>query len=153
VKHKYSEPNEDEGRSEDVCVCIRNGFAARGYAGQHKYFLWSNDTFTGMGSSKEEPNPRIAIEGSSVKWGGNFECEHYYVTEQKEAELKRIAEEKKVVADQKYLNTSPSWTPYINDCHTLVDDTLEEADLPPTKLTRFAGDSTKVYSMEKCTIQ
>jgi hypothetical protein len=151
-QQKKTDKNEGEGRSIPVNVCIRNGWGANGWAGQHKYFWWKDDTFTGMGSSTKEPSPKVALEGDNLEWG-RVMCECYWVDANTEKELKRIAAKKKEVADQKYLGVVPTWKPYTNDCHTLVDDSLKEANLPPTELGRFSGESAEKYDTKKCVIQ
>jgi hypothetical protein len=143
------------GRTVLVRVCIRDGWDAGGWAGQHKYFWWADGSFTGMGSTTSEPTPDIELGGDSstltIKWG-DVEHQDYYVTAAVEKQMKELAAARKVEADKRYLGVVPKWKPWINDCHTLVDDTLRECNLPPTKLGRFDGHSADKYSLKTCTI-
>ena len=111
--------------------------------GQHKYFWWSDGSFTGFGSTESESGP------------GADQCEVYWVNEKTETKMKRLAKQKKDAFEKANL-PSPTgiYVPFVNDCHNLVDDTLRECDLPPTSLGRFSGESEAVYSSleESCTI-
>ena len=80
-----------------------------------------------------------------IKWGEPF-FENYWVTPELEAQMKRIAREKKRVADERYFGVLTKWMVIVNDCHTLVDDTLSECGLPPSKLGRMSGHSADRYA-------
>ncbi len=172
--------DESPERNRLVRVCVRDGWDAKGWAGQHKYLVWEDGSFTGMGSTTTEPSPDIELlpPGAAagppfapgelgdvelkdmnpneigkeledltehIKWGEPF-FENYWVTPELEAQMKRIAREKKRVADEKYFGVLTKWMVIVNDCHTLVDDTLTECGLPPSKLGRMSGHSADRYA-------
>jgi hypothetical protein len=135
--------NKSTNRSVCVRVCIRDGWSLNGIAAQHKYFWWEDGSFTGMGSASREPAPDVENGPAGERNLVWTEVEHveYWVTPAHETQMKNLAGQKKVQADN-WL-----WVPYANDCHTLVDDVLRELHYPPTVgLGRFAGNSSTLVS-------
>lgn len=132
----------DHAADRTVCVrvCIRDGWNLGGLMGQHKFFYWSDGTFTGMGSTTSEPQPDVEagpVTVQNLSWD-EVQYEEYWVTPALEIAMKSLAQSKKSNADKS------TWWPVVNDCHTLVDAVLRECDLPPSGLGRFSGNSGTV---------